>query len=91
MERSKNKVFVAAETTIVMYNHGAYWCFINSTHTGKCRKFQMDQNLSHVNHYRNKCVQKETSETVMETSAWKFKEELIKAVNETLNATGFKP
>lgn len=46
---------------------------------------------SQVNHYRNKKMPGETNETVSQTLIWKFKNELIDAVNKTFNVTGFKP
>lgn len=88
---NKVKSFLSSENVIVAWVHGAYICYENSTHNRNCRGHGIDMTMSHVSHYRAKIYEKESNETVLETAAWKFKDELIKAVAETLNATGFVP
>jgi hypothetical protein len=66
-------------------------CYINSTRNALCERSLKNHNMSQVNHYRGKVYKRETNETVMDTEIWKFKDELIRAVNETLAATNFTP
>lgn len=88
---NKVKSFLGSENVIVVWVHGAYICYQNSTHNGNCKRHDMDEKVSHVSHYRGKMYEKESNETILETAAWKFRKELIKAVADTLNATNFKP
>jgi hypothetical protein len=49
------------------------------------------QAASSLAHYRFQRMNQETNETILETSIWKYKDDLIEAVNKTLIETGFKP
>jgi hypothetical protein len=88
----KKKSFLDTNSVIVAYNHGAFLCNKNSTFNGHCRRLTVPSNFSHVSHYRSLFYKRENNDnTVLDTRIWKFKEELIRAVNETLIATNFAP
>jgi hypothetical protein len=82
---------VKTKNAIVVQIHGAYWCHYNSTFNGSCNKYKIDKTFSHLSHYREKFYGDESNKTISDNSTWKFKDELIEAVEETLKATSFKP
>jgi hypothetical protein len=49
------------------------------------------ENVSLVYHYRENFFENTDNITREDFTMWKYKNELIKAVGETLDATGFKP
>jgi hypothetical protein len=87
---NKRKAFLDTEKVIVAYNHGAFFCYLNSTSNGKCEKWPSPNHLSYTHHYRNSLLKKQNNETFTNTRMWRFKDELMKAVNFTLEETNFK-
>jgi hypothetical protein len=90
IKKPKRKAFLDTNKIIVAYNHGAFYCYKNASLNGKCQKLSR-HSFSQVNHYRSKVYRRETNETVLDMGIWRFKDELITAVNETLIATNFVP
>ena len=88
---NKRKSFLDSNNVIVSYNHGGFHCFVNSTFNGPCQKLPSPNNLSYVNHYRNKLHRNQNSDTITNTGIWRFKDELMNAVNFTLSSTKFVP
>jgi Glycosyltransferase family 92 len=79
------KSFVRPGLVLVVHNHYAIKClsYNDSSPTG-CSKTVISKNISQLSHYRND-VDDEFKATVLDTKIWKFKNELIKAVRETMN------
>jgi hypothetical protein len=80
------KSFVVADNATVVYNHGALLCGDR-----ECNNFRIPLDLSHVNHYREEVFNYTSNITDKDVGIWRFKDELMKAVNATLQATHFVP
>lgn len=84
------KCFHATSRVLTLHNHFAFKC------VDGCRAKQMDPTVAHMQHYRSDCtvapisrcsVNAEKSETIIDTTVWKYKEKVIensKAVMEEL-------
>lgn len=87
----KVKSLVRSETVKFPHNHYALSCFhINY----KCKKHEVSEEVAQLSHYRSsdKDYKKVfVNETKPDLRISKFKDRLIKAVERTIKATGFKP
>jgi hypothetical protein len=74
------------ETVLAVHNHFPYYCLSEQKN---CILQVVPLEVGHLNHYRYKG--NENNETMVEdTSIWKFKDQLMKAVHETMKATKFR-
>lgn len=70
----------------LVHQHEANLCF-----AGDCRSSKITPNLGQINHYREKVRFQAENISISDHTVWKFKDQLIKDVEKTLNATNFKP
>jgi hypothetical protein len=70
----------------VAYTHGAEFC-----NDRECKSVFVSTNISHLNHYRNKIKTETDKNTTEDKTLWKFKDELITAVEKTIKENNFKP
>jgi hypothetical protein len=95
-QRSKNysvegegvKTIVGTERILTLHTHYPHHCLTNKRH--KCHRFWYPTNMSQNSHYRD-AVDPQFKETQDDTLIWKYKDKLIKAVQETLKESGFVP
>jgi hypothetical protein len=80
------KSFIVPDKITVAYTHGAEFC-----DNKECQVTYVPSHTSQVSHYRDKLKQRSDNETMLDTKIWKFKDELIEAVEKTLKATKFNP
>lgn len=81
------KSFNVPENIKVVHNHYGLFCF--SRHACWC--YGMPTNISQLSHYRDHMDSASFNVTVENKLMWKFKDELIRDVKETLEATNFLP
>lgn len=80
------KSFYVPDNIIVVHNHNALFSWrgeVTFSWTGV-----IPTEISQLSHYRDS-VSGNFTETLLDTTIWKFKEELIRAVNRTLSAVNF--
>lgn len=82
------KSFFRSDRVLVVHNHFGLKCLKRKD--GWCEVLYVSKNISQLNHYRNE-VEYSYNVTELDSTIWKFKDELIKAVEETLNEINFKP
>ena len=96
VQRSKNislpgsavKSLFGTERVLTVHNHMPQHCIAEKEHG--CKYFDFPLNISQNSHYRNE-VEKEFLTTREDKTIWKYKDRLLKDVQETLAATGFAP
>lgn len=81
------KSFNIPDRIITLIAHYSLFCLNGS----RCRRTRVPENIAQLNHYRDFVTGELLGKTVNDWKLWKFKDELVKAVNETLSATKFKP
>lgn len=81
------KSFNVPEDIKVIHNHYALFCFSNH----HCWCYGMPTNISQLSHYRDHMDSESFLVTVESKLMWKYKDELIRDVKETIEATNFIP
>lgn len=82
----QGKAIIDPEDVEVANNHGALIC-----HTyKKCSATYLPEYAWQLSHYRDEVMTPEENITMHDETALKFKDALVKAVQETIEATGFK-
>jgi Glycosyltransferase family 92 len=84
----QSKSFFQPDNVIVVYNHHAMFC-LNSANNS-CKIVEAPVSIAQLNHYRNEMKTK-VKANVKDRVIWKYKNELINAVEETLNHFNFQP
>jgi Glycosyltransferase family 92 len=84
-----SKSFNNPDKIIAVHNHNPIICFHRNGN--ECKLKSISENIAQLNHYRHQIDESEISATVEDKTLWKYKDELIKAVKETMEATNFKP
>lgn len=85
---SSIKSFFGTERVKVLHNHAPHHCL---NHKNKCDVIDLPPSISQNSHYRENLEEHFFKRTVPDKAIWKFKDVLIKAVQKTLNDTGFEP
>ena len=83
------KSFFNTGRVLTIHNHYPHHCLTNKKRK-KCTRFAIPPNISQSSHYRDK-VDKDYRTTIEDSTIWKFKERLLKDVQNTLAATKFAP
>lgn len=91
---SRVKSILVPDEIIVVSIQYAFFCLNHSTEpsaegTQQCRCWSMPTNVSQLSHYRNNIKEDEFKVTIEDKLIWRYKDDLIKAVQETLDATKF--
>lgn len=85
-----HKSFFKPNNLLAVHNHRAFKCLKSKTFW--CRLGKVPLNIAQLNHYRNtvrgRFVVNGTDE---DKTIWKYKDKLVKAVDETLKELDFKP
>ena len=97
IQRSQNyslygaeKSFLSTKRVLSVHNHMPHQCLSNEYHN--CSSLRFPISVAQNSHYRNKLDLNSGYElTVEDTTIWKYKEQLIKVVSETLKAIGLDP
>lgn len=82
------KSFFRTERVLTVHNHSPLQCL---TKTKRCCRHFIPHNISQSNHYRSHVDGDNFKVIRVDNTIWKYKDELIKAVQETFKETGFKP
>lgn len=81
------KTFIRTDRILTIHNHFPFSC-LNETNNYHCKTFQVAREDGQLSHYRSTCITNECKESmdnpVMDTSLWKFKDEILLAVNEAV-------
>lgn len=56
-----------------------------------CTTMTISESIAQTSHYRNKPMRLNLNQKVLDKTVWKFKIQLIKEVNKTLEDTNFQP
>jgi Glycosyltransferase family 92 len=88
MTNNAMKSIVIPDKIESLYLHFAMYCRDGSVW---CKKHTLPENVSLVYHFRSSLLHDSDKITKEDLTMWKYKDELIEAVAETLKATGFKP
>ena len=83
------KSFFNTERVLVVHNHYALKCLYGKNNF-YCRNPKVPLKIAQVNHYRDE-VEKKFNVTVLDSTIWKYKDELIARVQESLNEIQFRP
>jgi hypothetical protein len=84
LEIDSIKSFIRPDFVLVVHNHYAVKCLSqDNLSLTWCSKDVLPKNISQLNHYRSD-VADQFKATVLDTKIWKYKDELIKAVSETI-------
>lgn len=81
-----HKSFVVPENVTVAYTHGADYC-VNK----ECNVHYVNVNISQISHYRDKLKEKTDAVVQLDTKIWKYKDELVEAVEKTIKDNDFNP
>lgn len=84
-EKYDHKAFVRPNNVEIAYMHGVVDCYYS------CKPYYMPTNLSHLSHFRDSLRPEDDTVTIEDKTIWKYKEELIEAVEKRLKVTGFRP
>ena len=84
----QSKSFFQPDNIIVVYNHKAWKCHGSSDFS--CKTASAPSSVAQLNHYRNE-MKKKVLSNIKDRTIWKYKNELINAVEETLNYFNFQP
>jgi Glycosyltransferase family 92 len=84
-----HKSFFRPENILVVHNHRAFRCLKSKTFW--CRGSKVPLEISQLNHYRNTVKDRFLNKTIKDRTIWKYKNELMNAVEETLNKLNFQP
>lgn len=82
------KSFFKTDSVLVVHNHYPLRCLFGAKNW--CRNKHISGNISLLHHYRDD-VGKMFLETILDTNIWKYKDELIKKVQETYDEISYKP
>jgi Glycosyltransferase family 92 len=83
------KSFVGTERVKTVHNHTPKHCIKDDN---SCSKISVSTSIAQSSHYRTKVGKGTTFNVTKEDKTiWKFKDSLIKAVQQTLSETGFEP
>jgi hypothetical protein len=86
------KSIIIPDKVVSVYMHFAMFCLDGDKLDTWCPQERfLPENVSLVYHFRDELLQATDNITKEDKTLWKYKDELIKAVAVTLNATGFKP
>lgn len=83
------KSFNVPDKIIAVHNHSPIVCCHRNG--DQCKLKSIPVEIAQLNHYRNKIDISEVNGTLEDKTVWKFKNELIEAVKETMEATKFDP
>jgi hypothetical protein len=83
-----HKSFFRPENILAVHNHRAFRCLKSKTYW--CRLAKVPLEIAQLNHYRNAVKDRFANGTMKDTMIWKYKDELIKAVEETLEILDLK-
>ncbi len=86
------KCFHNPEKVLILHNHFPLGCL-----GGVCTSYPVQTSMGHLQHYREDCVKtlkkscaKEyKSKSVMDTTIWRFKEQIIQRTTDVLSRLGF--
>jgi hypothetical protein len=88
MTNGAMKSMMIPEKIVSLYLHFAMFCRDGSVW---CKMNTLPENVSLIYHFRDEFLHGTDNITREDFTMWKYKDELMKAVAETLNETGFKP
>jgi Glycosyltransferase family 92 len=80
------KSIIVPERVQTLHQHEAYLCF-----GGECNRRKVHPKIGQISHYRETVKLAVQNDTIPDFTLYKFKEQLMKDVEMTLNATKFKP
>ena len=80
------KSLFGTERVLSVHNHYPYFCIAPNN---ECFKKSVSEDISQSSHYRSGKGDK-NEKLVADNKIWKYKDQLIKAVQETIKATRFR-
>lgn len=83
-----HKSFFNPGNILAVHNHRAFRCLKSKTYW--CRLAKVPLAIAQLNHYRNAVKDRFINGTLKDTVLWKYKEDLVKAVDGTLKQLDFE-
>ena len=83
---TNHKAILSPDNILSVFNHGYLECFER-----QCTNFTFPTNVAQLNHYRDEEKVASNGQTVVDTTVWKFKDELVRDVKETIENMKFEP
>jgi hypothetical protein len=80
------KSIIVPDNVQTVHQHSASRCLGR-----KCQSKKVEPAIAQISHYREKVRFRAENNTILDETIWKFKNQLMKAVQKTLNATQFIP
>jgi hypothetical protein len=78
------KSIMATDNLVSIHTHGTVWCL-----NRECDVYYLNETVGQCSHYRNSPKQPSDKDTMKDKILWKYKDELIRAVETVLNELSF--
>jgi hypothetical protein len=92
MTNNAMKSIIIPDKVVSVYMHFAMFCLDGDKQDSWCKwERYVPENVSLVYHFRDSFLEEMDNTAKTDFTMWKYKNNLVQAVAETLNATGFKP